>query len=103
MDIRKQLDEYRPKVKVKAVDMTDEWGCVVFVRKLPLGDLLELKGEETPITKVVAACLCDADGKLIYQPEEHEQLHKFPLDELAKIERAATSHNTFNVDDAKKN
>lgn len=103
-DLRKLLDAYKPRVKVKAVDMTDEWGCVVYVRKLPLAELLEFKSdEEIPITKTVAACLCDAEGNLAYKQDEHEQLNKFLLDDLAKIYREATSHNTINVDDAKKN
>lgn len=103
-DLRKLLDAHKPKTKVKAVDMTDEWGVVVYVRKLPLSELLEFKtDEEIPITKTVAACLCDADGNLVYSQDEHEQLNKFLLDDLAKIYREATSHNTINVDDAKKN
>ncbi|MEZ5951186.1 MAG: hypothetical protein R3C12_18635 [Planctomycetaceae bacterium] len=44
----------------------------------------------------------DADGNLVYKQDEHEQLNKFLLDDLAIVYREATSHNTINVDDAKK-
>ncbi|WP_417848369.1 hypothetical protein [Thalassoglobus sp.] len=94
MSLRSTLDSLAPKPKVKQVDMTKEWGCKPYIRKLSWGDLKRVQSLDDP-AKQVCAVLCDEDGKQLYNEDEAHLLEKFHADDLKKVLDAATSFNSL--------
>ncbi|CAK9099172.1 Phage tape measure protein, partial [Durusdinium trenchii] len=75
------------------VDMSEEWGCKPYVRKLSWGDLKRV--QTLDIAEQVCVVLCDEDGTPIYSEEEAHLLEKFHTDDLKKVLDVATSFNSL--------
>lgn len=88
------LDALSPVPKVKQVDMSEEWGCQPYIRKLSWGELKRVQSLDDP-AKQVCAVLCDADGQPIYNEDEAHLLEKFHADDLKKVLDLATSFNSL--------
>lgn len=76
-----------------------EWGCDVWIRTLPVGDLqawqlecLRSKGEgvDDYISRYLCRCLVDADGKPLFN---NDQLKKLSGKVCTKLFKIAQKHN----------
>jgi hypothetical protein len=103
MDLKALIEAATASRKPIAREFEFEGQQVVgYFLELPAGDVRKTFQEENPDAAIVAATFCDAEGKLLFTPDQALALKYWPQRALAREALAAVGFTKEAKDDAKK-